>query len=762
MSAVTLPTRPNVPRIIRSNTVPYKDGSTLVWYKKDEQDVANPRWKWWDGVVTSLADLEAWCTHVHMRAYVLTKREEINEVAAACGSNAIESIFVSDEVLNTRPVPFWEGLGIPIFNLTNLHANYPYVGNAWDGTPDDAVAMVALFYRFHRLAVGPSGWKGSVGRREEGGKGLLKIETAEPPQIWLIAQYFVHKISKRAKEFRQCLKNNLSCPLLDKIVYLTETDLSSEWSAYRGKEKVVQEIIGERLTYKHMLQYTYEKVPENVIVVFANADIYVNDTLKELFAVNMQDKLFALLRYDEDAEGKLKLFGPRADSQDAWMVLSDSVKTRTWDWVAFDYKLGTAGCDNRFTADMFGMRFIASNPCHTIQTVHLHRTEIRDYNPRDILTARFYLYLNPCPLLTMDQVRHPPNKVAGGTFPPRQATVKLQCPNPKQAQTFSVMLGRFKRFVWDPVAPTPYKSAARPLYKWTDSSVIAAGIVHDYCKTYIDSEIGGAYLQDATMPTYIDFKQHPTFTDRMLAIPSKRIDTLSNPDLYLLNYFTYAMQLQEMLHTQGIPACSFFMPEAYVDIGKYFRVADLESLEAIKWTPTSTVHAKEVYGLLPEAVEWGMEDIRALRRSCQIPPAPKTKKRCIVLTDAVFTETRAHSQIGSSLGEGWEVVCVAPQQTGPAIYSQLGGADLCLFYNLPERPMSEWAKLWAAPASCKVIEFQNELKVTGEFQHFAAACEFDTYLVPLHKAPIEDTFKQALGELEKWITATTTTDLKTE
>jgi hypothetical protein len=747
MSAIAIPSGPNVPRIIRSNTVPYKDGTTLVWYKKDEQDVANPRWKWWDGVVTSFADLEAWCAHVHIRGYVLTQKEEIDGVAAAArGTNVVESIFASDDILNARPIPFWEGLGVPIFNLTNLHVNYPYVGNAWDGTPDDATAMVALFYRFHRLAVGASDWKGSEGR----GTGLLKIETAEPPQIWLLSQYFVHKVSKRAKEFRQCLKNNLQCPLLDKVVYLTETDLSSEWSSYRGKEKVVQEIIGERLTYKHMLQYTYEKIPDNVIVVFANADIYMNETLNELFTVNMRDKMFALLRYDEDAEGKLKLFGPHTSSQDTWIMLSDSVKARSWDFESFHYRLGIAGCDNRFAADIFSMKFSVTNPSQTIQTVHVHNTEIRDYDRKDILPARFYLFLNSTPLLTMDQVRHPPNKVAGGTFPPRQATVRLQCPTPKQAQTFSVMLGRFKRFVWDPATPTPYKSAARPLYKWTDSSVIGAGIVHDYCRTYIDSEIGGNYLQDATMPTYVDFKQHPTFTDRMLAIPCKRLDTLSNPDLYLVNYFTYAVQLQEMLRAQGIAPCSFFMPEAYVEIGKYFRVANLEELNVIKWTPTTTVHAKEVYGLLPEAVEWGTEDIRALRRSCKVPSAPKTKKRCVVLTDAVFAETRVKEQIGLILGESWEIVCVGPQQTGPAIYSQLGGADLCLFYNLPERPMSEWAKLWAVPAGCKVLEFQNELKVAGEFQHFAAACEFDTYLVPLHKAPVEDVWKQAFGEFEKW------------
>ncbi len=581
--------------------------------------------------------------------------------------------------------------------------------------------------------------------------GVKTVVGAEPPQIWLLTQYFVHSVSKRAKEFRQCLKNNLLNPYLDKVVYLTEKDLSSEWASFRGKEKIVQEIIGERLTYKHLLQYTYEKVPENVIVVYANADIFLNETLKELYAVNMEDKLFALLRYDENEEGSLKLFGPRADSQDTWMLLSNSVKSRSWDWAAFDYKLGTAGCDNRFTADMFAMRFLASNPCHTIQTVHLHKTEIRDYNPRDILPARFYLYLNPCPLINLEQTKHAPAKLSS-PFPPRTATVALKCPTPKLANTFSVMLGRHKRFVWNHAAPTPYMSSARPIHKWTNANVIGAGIVHDYSRTYIDAEAGSLYLQDATMPLQIIYNDAPVFVDRMLAIPAKHTSTLANPDLYLLHYFSYAAQLTTQLGAAGEPPCSFFIPEAYLDVTKYFRIGDVAEISAVKWTPTTVVHAKEVYGLLPEAAEFGVEDVRALRKSCLLSARAKPvgTKRCVLLVDDVFSESRMKEQVGGVLGATWEVACVPLEATGPAVYTQLLGADLCILYNLPEGSASKWAKLWAAPAGCKVIEFQNELKVTGEFQHFAAACEFDTFLVPLHKAPPEAVCKQALEELAKW------------
>jgi hypothetical protein len=395
------------------------------------------------------------------------------------------------------------------------------------------------------------------------------------------------------------------------------------------------------------------------------------------------------------------------------------------------------------------MRFVVSNPCQSIQTVHIHRTEIRDYNPRDILNARFYLHVNPCPILNMDQTKHVSTKA--GVLPSHQTMVTLRCPTPKQAHTFSVMLGRFKRFVWSHETPTPYTSPSRNIWKWSNASVIGSGIVFDYTKSYLDIELGGVYLQDATMPTHIEYSQSPVFVDQMLAIPTKHTTTLTNPDLYLINYFTQAIRLSEHLQAQNLPPCSFFIPENYMEITKYFRVAERDELNVVKWSPTSVVHAKTVYGFLPEGFEWGVEDIRTLRRSSRIPLANKTKKRCIVLTDAVFTEARAKEQIGGLLGEDWEVLPIGPQQSGPAVYSILASADLCMLYNLPERQIGDWAKLWAAPAGCKVLEFQNELKVTGEFQQFAAACEFETYLFPLHKAPVEDVFKQAMKYFEAWL-----------
>jgi hypothetical protein len=770
-------TRP-VPRIINTHVVPFKDGKTLVWYK--DQDPTLKGWRHWDGVVTSLADFDKWSPITRIIGLVLTGPITPGDLLPYRGR--IPQLFLSQATVSSIPVADWQMLGIPIMILDNLFSGYPHLGHTWlEGSEADAVAIACALFAYRRLV----GWFGGSAERTAHleGLGVRLCPTLPPPEIWLLTQYFVHKTGKRAREFRQCLRNNLSNPLVDKVVLLNEKDLSSEWAGQRGADKVIQEIIGERLTYRHLLQYVHEKVPDNVIAVFANADIYLNETLNHLYGVNMLDKVFALLRYDEQEDGSLKLFGPRVDSQDTWILQSDSVRARTWDWASFDYKLGTAGCDNRFTADMFAMRFVVSNPCNTLQTVHIHRTAIRDYNPRDILDARFYLYVHPAPILEFDQSKNTPHKA--GALVPRQATVRIQCPTPKQAETFSVMLGRLNRFKWSPTEPSPYQSKPLTVHKWTNAWVLGAGLVHDYRAAYLDEKAATTFLQTANLPLAIELIKRPETADKMLAIPANKMLTFQHPDAYLLHYFTTALQLLQHLNGQGVNGCSFYMPEALASIASKFKVpasaatsavtgatGEETGVQVIQWRPDVSTYSSEVYGLLPEGTEWGVEDVRTLRGAWRGErPAASEKKQCMVLMDELFcnvakerlaphsTEVGSNEvfmgdrleRIGECLGAEWEVIPIGSTDTGPAVYEKLMEASLCILYNLPERPATHWMKLWAAPAGCKVLEFQSELKVTGEFQHFAAACEFQTYLFPLHKAPIEGVFAQAIEALQGWL-----------
>ena len=392
---------PYVPPIINCRTSPIKDNKLLVWYK-GEQPVLK-RAELFGSVVTSVDDLVKYKASCPILVAILTSIEPEDIPKLIANKEATANFFVSQAVFQQVGHSVWQQNRMNAAVLETLNQQFPIIETPWDGTEADAVAITAMLFHLNHLLL-PEGMGLSATRSEQYDRYKMRtspITKYVVPEIWLITQYFVHNVTKRAKEIRQCLKNNMACKELDKIVLLNETNLSYEWSGARGSEKVIQEIIGTRLTYTDLLRYTYEKVPPNTIVIFSNADIYCNKTLSQLYSINMADQMFALLRYDEGSGPEdLKLFGPRPDSQDAWVVLSDSVKSRDWNgFKTFNFQLGTAGCDNRFTGDMFAMRFLISNPCHTIQTVHLHKTEIRNYNPRDIQVAKLYLYIHPVPLL---------------------------------------------------------------------------------------------------------------------------------------------------------------------------------------------------------------------------------------------------------------------------------------------------------------------------------------------------------------------------
>ena len=720
--------------VINSRTITNRDSTTLVWYK--DQDSTNKKFKMWSGVVTSLPDYVNWASKAPILAVVLHELPEADlPLLAQFRANA-PFLFVKQEIATA-------------YRLTNCHCietlskQYPIVPLDAATSVADTIAAVGLLFHYTHLIDVPCSpeWStclASFGIRQSTG--------AVPPALWLITQYFVHKVTKRAKEVRQCLKNNLACDLVDRVVLLNETDLKHEWSSMRNSEKVQQHVIGTRLTYKDLLKYTYESVPPNTIVVYANADIYCTPTLKELYSLDMRDKMLALLRWDEQSgPTDLKLFGPRADSQDAWILLSDSVKSRTWDWSTFDYKLGTACCDNRFTGDMFTMKFLVSNPSNTIQMVHIHQSEIRDYNKHDLLLAKLYMYIHPCAITHIEQNRANDHKC--GKLEPRTTTVAIKSLVPKQAQTYVVMLAREKKYTWSHETATVKTEPALEVGKWSNVFVGPSGLVYDYKKVHIGpADKSNLFISAADIPLSTAFFSACETVETMLAIPVASQAQFTDPDLFCLHYLAYALQLY-----RKYPEINFhmFLPAALQPLAQTFvlRPGSSESIRATLWSRETTVYAKTAYGFLPEVFELSPNEISALRSAWPPYQLVATTANCVVLTDDLITDEFAKG-LESILG--LSVVCIGRKDCGLEAYKQIVGAKLCILFTLPKQA-AHWSKLWCLPKGCPVLEFQNELKVVGEFQQFAAAAELDSWFMALHKGPPEDMRGQIVTQLGEWI-----------
>jgi hypothetical protein len=294
-------------------------------------------------------------------------------------------VILSKLALDSIGTEVFKKLGVNnVIYLEEVHLMYPHLGEPWDGTKEDAAVITAGLLRYRKLAGAWSARAPLIG--------CVKEDSA-PPRLWWITQFFKHEKSKRAAEIRKCLRENSKSRLIDKILLLNESPQQILESA-----KIEEEVIGHRLTYQDVFNRIYT-IPDDVIVVFANADIFIDDaSWKDLWNINLEDKFLALLRYDVGNSGDTadaKLFGPRADSQDTWVVRAVDVKKRAKDSWNLGFKFGKMGCDNLIALEMMKQKFLVSNPSQTLKTYHVHSSDIRNYAKSDVIEAPVFHYVQP-------------------------------------------------------------------------------------------------------------------------------------------------------------------------------------------------------------------------------------------------------------------------------------------------------------------------------------------------------------------------------
>ncbi len=220
----------------------------------------------------------------------------------------------------------------------------------------------------------------------------------------LISTYYTSSNEDRNIELQKCLINNLNNDYISKIYLLNNEifDLSflSKHNKYDFTKKIEQIIISNNpkyiLSFKDAIHFINVNLINNICIL-SNSDIYFDNTLSYIKKNDMNNKLYALLRYDEDENGNKTLFSeynePRKDSQDSW-IFKSPLKINL---DKIDFSFGTLGCDNIFARHVYDNRIIITNPSYDIVTTHLHNTNYRTYNIDNRLYG-IYCLLIPCKL----------------------------------------------------------------------------------------------------------------------------------------------------------------------------------------------------------------------------------------------------------------------------------------------------------------------------------------------------------------------------
>jgi tetratricopeptide (TPR) repeat protein len=193
--------------------------------------------------------------------------------------------------------------------------------------------------------------------------------------IVLFTPYYQANQPERQDELIYCLKKNIECPEIEKIVLLIDDGYQPELES--PKIEIVQ--LSSRATYLDWIELTQKKFPDKISVL-ANTDIYLDESiagLREIFSAN-PNGLVAISRHEQQGSEQTLHENPH-QSQDVWAVCGDYKFTESLK-KSLSVPLGLPRCDAKI-AYLFSVHGAkVYNPCNHIKIVHVHETQSRSYD----------------------------------------------------------------------------------------------------------------------------------------------------------------------------------------------------------------------------------------------------------------------------------------------------------------------------------------------------------------------------------------------
>jgi hypothetical protein len=549
-------------------------------------------------------------------------------------SKSSKIIFVAKKVIDEIGVKEVQSSGINnLVCLEEMSDLFPHLGVRWDGSVEDAVTLIAGLLRYRYVkGIKPT-------RRAE--ECNIKEELEEAKELWWVTQYYVAGKAKRRREIDTCLKRNLESKLVTKVILLNE---KKEVLPESDTQSLEERIIGHRITYKDVLEAA-KTFPDNVIVAFANADICIDDnSWKHLWELNLSKKCLALLRYDISDSGEATLFGPRADSQDTWVIQAKDVKGMNTS--SFDIQFGKAGCDNAVAMEFLRSKFMVTNPAHSLKTWHYHSSQVRGYNPQDVVDRPAFLYILPTGIHDLMPVMN------------ELSTMVLK-----------------------------------------DCFQTEHGLLFDRTKMYI----GKSEEAQKTWSTTQIHGMTPTVECKKgLVIPFTPED-MKSKELYLLHIISKVIQLRTAYPT--FLNAEWFCPEKkeFIEALQLFRWHDEpnKKVPVIRWEPQVHLWCHEALAIPVGDKAISKKDVEALRSSIHEYQPEEKGKRVVIWEDGkIFTEVLVSSLEELLEQNGWDVRVLYPgRSSSERIWEIMRGASAVVCSSSLE--VCAWN--WLLPKGATVI-----------------------------------------------------------
>jgi hypothetical protein len=715
-------------RILKTETHLYKSRKTMLWLK-DAPDSANAhKFQRFDTAVFSTQSADAYKPYLGRFPSAIVLREPSAATTAWLQTTApktLELLFLSKAVMEAYggPDKFVQEKFVNVICLEEMGEMYPQIlGKVEDSwTDSDIFLAVSIVFRASRaLNVEPTLYAATL-------QSAYSLEVGPwqlPEPLWLIQQYYAPPKTKRAKEINRALQENLKNPCVDHILLLNEADMTS---SLPQSDKLQQIVIGHRLTYADVFAAIQQQIPSNAIVAFANSDIALTESWLTLWSVNLKNTFLSLLRYEnpEEPNAEPQLFGPRPDSQDTWVVRAEDIQGRTLNADALAFPFGKAGCDNAINVEMLKLKFVVANPALTLKTIHYHRSQVRTYDPKDVVDKPFYMYLDPTGLHDLEPKQD--LKAFQQTLPsPQEFSRRIQSTSEKDLKTFCSMAATFE-FSADSNNVFQCPKTNESLYTFKNSFVTPNGLVYGYKSIFMSQQ---PHLREAWATTRISPVTPCMGVKAALAAPLSDA-TSADALTYLTTYLSRILRLKSANYKGD-----FWLPRTTPRLQEFLQQFQWEEqvMPVLPRDEQIAAFAEDVTWLTPRATELPYkEDMDALRNKLRgyERQVRDTKRVVLAQDDTVISENDINELEAVLEAHNYNVDVIYPSRSSPRYFLQrLLGASALIGYRVSNL-------YWMLPEGAKVLDFMSELDIKGDAAHMAGACGLHYWITLLPRAKKE-------------------------
>lgn len=578
------------------------------------------------------------------------------------------------------------------------------------------------------------------------------------PRTTLIQQYYRPSQSRRLREINTCLEKNIACDYIDSILLLNET----AYEEMPNDPKLQTIVLGHRLTYQDVILAAQKYVEPGNFVVFSNSDIWFNETIVNIWRIKLQEnRLFlALLRWEDNGINPPTIFGPRADSQDCWIVARNCLDF-TPSVEVFGFPFGKSGCDNAITLIMMKHKFLVANPAYTIRTMHIHTSKIRSYDPKDVLYKEFYLYVEPTAIQfsAVEKNIESHNKLPlelkciwNGRELSKSFSRVIHSINENNAKTACTMIRHISDssvYHYSPDTDNLWTTPPQkvPLYNFKGGHIVTVeGLISTFKEIFIGNydswKNGWESLQQSSLTNSIHIPS-------MISISYEDKKSLSH---WVLYYLPKALQIRKFLKNSNIPLPEFLVPQVE-SIGSFLadcRWPDTTrgNITVSPMMDTMNYYSEDVWCIPPTYENIvTTEDIHYLRSLLPKEDAVEMPTKPVIVfcvddnPDSVCTRGWAEETADKICRGEWIVRYVGDHDSPATRRKAFQTAN----WIVGSGDSLEW--IWYAPTGTTVMEFMHDSAPKGDIIHLAGASEQRYVLGLIKKEPVIFQRQNALLEV---------------